>query len=60
VRWPTNTGAQNGVRYAYFAQARRLAIELGCRVTIYEACQISLPPDTWLSPVAEQGERRPI
>jgi hypothetical protein len=36
LRWPTSTGAQNGVRYAYFAQARRLAIELGGRVTIYD------------------------
>jgi hypothetical protein len=36
LRWPTSTGAQNGVRYAYFAQARRLAIDLGGRVTIYD------------------------
>ena len=36
LRWPTSTGAQNGVRYAYFAQARRLAIELDGRVTIYD------------------------
>jgi len=36
LRWPTSTGAQNGVRYAYFAQAHRLAIELGGRVTIYD------------------------
>ena len=36
LRWPTSTGAQNGVRYAYFAQARRLAIEVGDRVTIYD------------------------
>lgn len=36
LRWPTSTGAQNGVRYAYFAQARRLAIEVGGRVTIYD------------------------
>ena len=36
LRWPNSTGAQNGVRYAYFAQARRLAIELGGRVTIYD------------------------
>ena len=34
LRWPTSTGAQNGVRYAYFAQARRLAIEVGGRVTL--------------------------
>lgn len=36
LRWPTSTGAQNGVRYAYFAQARRLAIDLGGRVTLYD------------------------
>ena len=29
-------GAQNGVRYAYFAQARRLAIEVGGRVALYD------------------------
>ena len=36
LRWPNSTGAQNGVRYAYFAQARRLAIELNGQVTIYD------------------------
>ena len=36
LRWPTSTGGQNGVRYAYFAQARRLAIEVGGRVTLYD------------------------
>ncbi|WP_020654853.1 SHOCT domain-containing protein [Massilia niastensis] len=36
LRWPNSTGAQNGVRYAYFAQARRLAIESNGRVTIYD------------------------
>jgi len=36
LRWPTSTGAQNGVRYAYFAQARRLAIDIGGRVTLYD------------------------
>ena len=36
LRWPTSTGAQNSVRYAWFAQARRLAIEVGGRVTIYD------------------------
>ena len=34
--WPNSTGAQNGVRYAYFAQARRLAIEIGGKVTVYD------------------------
>ena len=36
LRWPNSTGAQNGVRYAYFAQARRLAIELNGKVTVYD------------------------
>jgi hypothetical protein len=29
-------GTQNDVRYAYFAQARRLAIEVGGKVTVYD------------------------
>jgi hypothetical protein len=33
---PNSVGAQNGVRYAYFAAARRLAIELNGRVTVYD------------------------
>ncbi|MDQ5910936.1 MAG: hypothetical protein QG599_3033 [Pseudomonadota bacterium] len=36
LRWPTSTGAQNNVRYAYFAQARRLAIEINGQVTVYD------------------------
>jgi hypothetical protein len=32
---PNSTGAQNSVRYAYFASARRLAIEVNGRVTVY-------------------------
>jgi hypothetical protein len=36
LRWPNSTGAQNGARYAYFAQARRLAIEVNGRVTVYD------------------------
>ena len=36
LRWPNSTGAQNGVRYAYFGQARRLAIEVNGRVTVYD------------------------
>ena len=36
LRWPNSTGAQNGVRYAYFAQARRLAIEVNGSVTVYD------------------------
>ncbi len=33
---PDSSGAQNGVRYAYFADARRLAIELDGKVTVYD------------------------
>jgi hypothetical protein len=33
---PNSAGAQNGIRYAYFAVARRLAIELNGRVTVYD------------------------
>lgn len=36
LRWPNSTGSQNNVRYAYFAQARRLAIEANDTVTIYD------------------------
>ncbi|MFZ4536415.1 SHOCT domain-containing protein [Propionivibrio sp.] len=36
LRWPNSTGAQNGVRYAYFGQARRLAIEVNGHVTVYD------------------------
>ncbi|MBG6075228.1 SHOCT domain-containing protein [Polaromonas sp. CG_9.11] len=36
LRWPNSTGAQNGVSYAYFAQARRLAIEMNGSVTVYD------------------------
>ena len=33
---PNSVGSQNGVRYAYFARARRLAIERGGEVTLYD------------------------
>ena len=33
---PTSTGSQNDVRYAYFAESRRLAIELHGKVTVYD------------------------
>ena len=36
LRYPNSTGAQNGARYAYFAQARRLAVEVGGTVTVYD------------------------
>ncbi len=42
------SGAQNGVRYAYFATARRLALEIAGRVTIYDTL------DHIISGVAQQ------
>ena len=36
LRWPNSTGAQNNVRYAYFSQARRLAIDVNGTVTVYD------------------------
>jgi hypothetical protein len=36
LRWPNSAGGQNGMRYAWFAQARRLAIELNGQVTVYD------------------------
>ena len=36
LRWPDSTGSQNGDRYAYFAQVRRLAIALNGKVTVYD------------------------
>jgi hypothetical protein len=33
---PNSTGAQNGVRYAYFAKAQRLVIDIGGTVTVYD------------------------
>jgi hypothetical protein len=36
LRFPNSTGAQNGVRYAYFAQARRLVIDVAGTVTVYD------------------------
>lgn len=36
LRWPNSTGSQNGMRYAYFGQARRLAVEANGSVTIYD------------------------
>ncbi|SAL28623.1 SHOCT domain-containing protein [Caballeronia humi] len=34
--WPNSTGAQNDVRYAFFAQPRRLAIEIHGKSTVYD------------------------
>lgn len=36
LRWPNSSGGQNGMRYAWFSQARRLAIESNGCVTIYD------------------------
>jgi hypothetical protein len=36
LRWPNSTGSQNGVRYAHFAQAHRLVIDVGGKVTVYD------------------------
>lgn len=36
LQWPTSSGSQGGMRYAYFADARRLAIEQGGQVTVYD------------------------
>ena len=33
---PSSTGAQNDVRYAYFPQARRLAINVNGRISVYD------------------------
>ena len=34
--WPSTTGAQNGLRYAYFPQTRRLAIESASGLALYD------------------------
>jgi len=34
--FPNGTGSQNNIRYAYFATARRLAVEINGHVTIYD------------------------
>ncbi len=36
LRHPSSTGSQNNVRYAYFAQARRLVIDVNGTVTVYD------------------------
>ncbi len=36
LRFPNSTGGQNGVRYAWFSQARRLAVEANGHVTVYD------------------------
>ena len=34
--FPSATGSQNNIRYAYFANARRLAVEINGHVTVYD------------------------
>lgn len=36
LRYPNSSGGQNGMRYAWFSQARRLAIELNGQVIVYD------------------------
>ncbi len=36
LQFPSSTGAQNNIRYAYFATIRRLAIEVNGHVTLYD------------------------
>jgi hypothetical protein len=36
LKFPNSSGGQNGMRYAWFSQARRLAIESNGNVTIYD------------------------
>ncbi len=36
LKWPNSSGGQNGIRYAWFSQARRLAIESNGQVIIYD------------------------
>ncbi|AOW11545.1 hypothetical protein LPB72_22655 [Hydrogenophaga crassostreae] len=36
LKWPNSAGGQNGMRYAWFSQARRLAMEVNGQVIIYD------------------------
>ena len=49
--FPNGTGAQNQIRYAYFNQKRRLAVELNGQLTIYDTL------DHQISGVAQQQGR---
>ena len=49
--FPNGTGAQNQIRYAYFNQNHRLAVELNGRVTIYDTL------DHQISGVSQQQGR---
>jgi hypothetical protein len=42
LKFPNTSGGQNGMRYAYFAQARRLAIESNGQVIIYDTLDHSI------------------
>ena len=42
LRFPNSTGGQNDMRYAYFAQARRLAIDVAGQVTVYDTLDHSI------------------
>jgi hypothetical protein len=49
--FPNGTGAQNQIRYAYFKQKRRLAVELNGHVTVYDTL------DHQISGVSQQQGR---
>jgi Short C-terminal domain len=49
--FPNGTGAQNQIRYAYFNQKRRLAVELNGHVTVYDTL------DHLISGVSQQQGR---
>jgi hypothetical protein len=49
--FPNGTGAQNQVRYAYFNQAHRLAVELNGQLTVYDTL------DHQISSVSQQQGR---
>jgi hypothetical protein len=36
LKWPNSSGGQNGMRYAWFSQARRLAMEVNGQVIVYD------------------------
>jgi hypothetical protein len=42
LKFPNTSGGQNGMRYAYFAQARRLAIESNGQVIVYDTLDHSI------------------
>lgn len=42
LKFPNTSGGQNGMRYAYFAQARRLAIESNGQVVVYDTLDHSI------------------